>query len=388
MSEELENKEHDENEISVQENPFAVDENVVKSKAEEELTFNLPPPKGKDEDVNHLVTIREGYRKSGTIAIRPYIDSKKENMGLEKNNMVVFPGTFQMEDMAAIEFRGKTKYINGLDEFSDSIRQLPNGEGKDAKIRQIRTIVAQLEREKAYNNIDVDDADFWSKVIMFRPDNKDVWGKMSRKCGNSPIFLDPVGKIEDLLTIIAIENGGFPGIAKSHEDARVSIKDKKWYLDKQTDTINTRTSSSKNKNKALGLLDELSEEHPRKLFYISKIIETNSLLYTFGTLPNQIYDNMDRYISGKGTEKEVKKAALTFLDYGNRPLGELKIRSAIKDCTFLKFIVTKGDQMIYKNDDNTLLGRNMSEVYEYLINPVNEDVLYAVVERAKQHWNK
>ena len=351
------------------------------------LNFDLKPAETPEDEAETLDSIRSSYKRAGTIAIKPYINKKIKNMGLEVHGMVVFPGTFQMEDMAALEFRGKTKYLNGLDEFAPSIQKMEAGEAKEAKVRKIRTIVAQLEREKAYNNVDIDDPKFWTKVTTFRPDNKDVWGKMSRKCGNNPIFLD-VTKVDDLLTIIAIENGGFPGIAKSYDDARGALRPVKWYLDKQTDTVTSRTGSSRIKNKALAILEELYDENPRKLFFIAKLVDNGSLLYNYGTLNTLIYDNMDSFISGEGVEREVKKASQMFIDHSEMNIGQLKLKAAIKDAGFIKYIVTKGDQMIYTQHDGILLGRNLSEVYEYLNDPVNEKVRNGLVDRIEGHWKK
>ena len=100
------------------------------------------------EDVDILENLKDDYRRAGTIAIRPYVNSNKENMGLENYGYVVFPGTHQMEDMACVMFRGKLRYLNGLDEFAASVQGIDDKEKRAAKILQIRTIVSQLERRK------------------------------------------------------------------------------------------------------------------------------------------------------------------------------------------------------------------------------------------------
>jgi len=338
--------------------------------------------------IDVLEEMKDTYRDVGTIAVRPYVNANKENMGLEKYNYVLFPGTYQMEDMACVVFRGKMRYLNGLDEFASSVQAISNKERKAAKILQIRTIVAQLEDEKTFNHISVDDKDFWNKVETFRPDNSEIWGNMSLKCSNEPLFLDPIKNTEHLLTLLAIENGGYPGIAKSFEDAKTGPRDKKWYLDKQSDTVGTRTTSSKVKNQALSVLEELSEENPRKLLFIAKLTDANSMQYNYGTLSSVIYDNMDMFITGQGAESNIKRSANLFLSYSEMGMGELKIRSLIKDASFYKDIITKGDGLIYTKSDNTMLGRNTSEVYEYLVNPLNESVLDALMLKVETTWKK
>ncbi len=369
-----------------------IDKNKKEKKAtvidESKLPRNLIGEIEVEESEDLLEVLKDTFRGVGTIAIRPYVNASKENMGLEKYNYVLFPGTHQMEDMACVTFRGKLRYLNGLDEYAASVQGIDNREKREAKALQIRTIVAQLELEKTFNRIDVNDTDFWNKVHTFRPDNGEIWGSMSLKCSNDPVFLDPIKNTDHLLTLLAIENGGYPGIAKSFEDAKSGARDKKWYLDKQSDTVGTRATSSKIKNQALGVLEELSEENPRKLLFIAKMTEANSVQYHYGTLPSVVYDNMDSFITGKSSEQVIKHAAGLFLSYSEMSLRELKIRSLIKDATFYKYMITKGDGLIYTKSDNTMLGRNTSEVYEYLVNPLNERVLDSLLLKIEATWKK
>ena len=72
----------------------------------------------------------------GKISIKPYTDPNAENMGLEKYNYVVFPNTFQIETLAAIEVNGKTRYLNGLNEFAPEIKAIKDPEKKAAKIKK------------------------------------------------------------------------------------------------------------------------------------------------------------------------------------------------------------------------------------------------------------
>ena len=338
--------------------------------------------------VDVMEELKSRYQGVGSIAIRPYVNANKENMGLEKYNYVVFPGTHQMEDMACVVFRGKLRYLNGLDEYSASVQAIKDPERKAAKIKEIRTIVARLEAEKTFNYIDVNDKDFWNKVETFRPDNGEVWGNMSQKCNNDPLFLDPVNNTEHLLTVLAIENGGYPGIAKSFEDAKSGARDKKWYLDKQSDTVGKRASSSKLKNKALGIMNHMAEENPRKLLFVAKLVDPNSMQYHYSTLASIIYDEMDDYITGKSSESNIKNASNLFMSYASMGQKELKIRAAIKDASFYKYIITKGDGMIYAKSNNTMLGRNTSEVYEYLNNPLNEKTLDELLSKVEKTWTK
>jgi len=335
-----------------------------------------------------LEDLKEKYSKLGSIAIRPYCDRTKPNMGLEEYGFVVFPGTHQEEEMACITYRGKLRYLNGLDEYAPEVKslKLEDPEAYEARVKQIRTIIAELELEKTYNKIDPSDDDFWQKVQTFRPDNKDIWSSIKVKCNNDPIFLSPKTNTDHLLLILSIECGGFPLIGKSLEDCKAGSKQKKWYLDKQSDTVSVNVSISKVKNKALAMLDELAEDNPRKLFYAAKLVDNNSMQYRNTTLQSVIYDNMDMFITGQGVEPKIKTAATRFLKFANMSMQELKIKAVIKDALFYKIIISKGDGMIHYPKGNIMLGKNVDEVYEKLNNPGHEDLLDQIHDSVEETW--
>jgi hypothetical protein len=331
--------------------------------------------------------IKARFKTAGRISVRPYCDPKKENMGLETYNMVVFPGTAQREPMACIEQNGRIRYLNGLDESAPEIKSIADIEKQKAKIREIRSIVAMLEFEKHYNTIDIDDPDFWNKVQTYKPNNTELWGTITMEVANDVIFLDPANKTEDLLKVLAIEAGGFPIIAKSKEDCSSGTHKRKWYLDRQIDTAVNKASVSKLKNKAISELDHIANEMPRKLFYIAKLLSTVSTQYKNSTINDVIYDYLDEYINGNDNETSIKKAAQQFLDYASLEMQELKVRAMVRDATFYKFIIQKGDGLLYYTKDNVMVGRNSAEVYEYLINPLNESILVKLQDQVEQTWS-
>lgn len=335
-----------------------------------------------------LKELKEKYGKVGQIAIRPYCDQTIQNMGLETYGYVLFPGTYQMEEMACVTYRGQLRYLNGLDEFAPEVKALKQDskEAYEAKVKNIRSIVSELELEKTYNKVEIDDKDFWSKVETFRPDNKEVWSDIKVKCNNDPIFLNPITNTDHLLLILSIESGGFPLIGKSLEDCKSGTRPRKWYLDKQSDTVGTNVSVSRIKNKALAMLDELSEDNPRKLFYVAKLVDNNSMQYRNSTLQSVIYDNMDSYITGEGAEPKIKKAAERFLMHANKDMQESKIKAIIKDATFYKFIQSKADGLLHYPKGNIILGKNIEEVYEKLNNPGHVDLLEQIQEEVESTW--
>ena len=324
---------------------------------------------------------------AGKISIKPYCDPTIENMGLEKYNYVVFPKTQQVEPLAAVEQNGKLRYINGLNEFAPEIKQITDKEKREAAIKEIREIIVNLERDRAFNtSLKVEDEDFWEKVELFKPDNSATWSKVFLRLGNDEIFLDPVNNLDHLIIIKAIEAGGFSLVASSFEECK--RQKKKWYLDRQIDTIATKTSVTKLRNKALAILQDLSEENPRKLFYVAKNIDGGAIQFTNRTLPDVIYDSLDRYIQGLSFDADKKRCAKTFIDTCELSSDVLKVKAIIKDAVFYKYIIAKSDNIFYEAATNNVLGRNVSEVLENLLNPANDDILDRLMGNVESLWSK
>ena len=335
------------------------------------------------------VTMVEKYpqNKKSSIAIRPFFDPSMSNMGLEKYGLSLFDGAFHEEQLACLEINGIKRYLTGLNEFSPDIKQLPPDEA-ESKIRQIRMIVSQLEKELAANIVDPKDENFWNKVRLLKPDNDDFWSRIKIVCGNEPVFLEPDKDPYDLIKLYAIEAGGFSIVAKSFEEARRMPTPPKFYLDKLEETVSTKTEVKKLRNKALAELQKLFDKNTNKLFYIAKVVDINSTQYKKSTPNDILYDNMDKYINGETVETNKKKTAERFLEVVDLDMETLKLRAMVKDATYHKIIATRGDGFIYHMQSGTMLGKTPSDVVEYLKNPLNEQVLIDVQGKVEKTWNK
>ena len=187
---------------------------------------------------------------------------------------------------------------------------------------------------------------------------------------------------------MAIEAGGFDLIAKSWEDARSKAKPPKFYLDKEVDTVSTRTEYKKLRNKATSILDKLFGKNPKKLMYIAKILDGSSTQYKNSTPPDTIYDNLDEFIQGNGVEGNKNRAAEHFISSTELDMETLKLKALVRDASFYKFIVNKPDGMIYHAKQSAMLGRNVSDVVEFLKNPLNEDILADLMAQVEKYWNQ
>jgi hypothetical protein len=330
-----------------------------------------------------MVETRDTKRSS--ISIRPYFDKSVSNMGLEDYGLSLFDGALHTEQLACIERNGVIQYITGLNEFAPEIKLLPL-EQREAKIREIRLAVAELERDLAANVIEIESPTFWNDVKLLRPDNSEFWNKIFISCGNEPVFLDPKDPF-DRIKLYALEAGGFSIVARSYDEARSKAIPPKFYLDKTQETAGAKTEVKKLKNKALAELQKLFDKNSTKLFYIAKAVDVASVQYKKHTPNDVIYDNMDRHINGEGTEGNKERAAQGFLDAAAMDMETLKIKAIVKDSIYFKYIINKSDGHIYHVQSGAMLGRNTFDVIEYLKNPLNEDILKDLNSKVEKLWN-
>lgn len=324
-------------------------------------------------------------RRTNTIAIRPYVDASKSNMGLEKYNIALFPGVSHAEPLACLESNGIRRYITGLNEFAPELAKLPIEE-KEAAILDIRKTVSKLEMELGSNMVDIADPEFWNKIKLLSPANHTFWNEIELLMSNDPVFLNPEDPM-DIIKLRAIEAGGFSMVAKNLDVARKGIKEYRFYLDKYEETSTIRTEVKKIRNKALAELQKLFEKNSNKLFLVCKVIDANPTQYRKSTPLDVMYDNMDKYINGEGMETDKRKTAIKFLEVSMLDMETLKIRSMIKDATFYKVLALRGDGFIYHISSGTMMGKNPSEIVEFLKNPLHEDILSQVTKTVEGYWN-
>lgn len=316
--------------------------------------------------------------KDDAISIRPYFNPDIENMGLEKYEMALHEGVKHTETVTCLERNGIRRYVTGLNEFSPDVKKLSPAVKKE-RIKEIREVVSQLEKELATNIIDTKDPEFWSKVKVVRPDNDEFWEKVNVSLGNNPVFLDPKTDPYDLLKLYAIRAGGFSLVAPSLEAAKLNGK-YKFYLDERKETIQERTKVSKIRNKALGILSDVYDTDKTKLLYITKLLDFNSTQYTESTPIDVLYEVMDSYINGNGAEKSKQKAAKTFIKSSNVKLKDLTLQVMVKDLLAANVFTTKSDGYIYHRDTNAKVSTTKEGVVEYLKNPKNDEILKSTKE--------
>jgi len=333
-------------------------------------------------------TIVEKYQqnKSRSIAIRPFFNPDKQNMGLENYGMSLYDGVFHEETLACLEINGVKRYVTGLNEFAPEVKLLPPGE-RELKVKEIRKVVSQLEKELAANVVDPEDKDFWNKLSLLKPNNDSFWSRISIRCGNDPVFLDPKKDPYDLIKLHAIKAGGFSIVAKSLKEAKKSNPTPKFYLDTVEESIATRTEYTKLRNKALVALEGMYNKNNTKLLYVAKVVDVDSTQYTKNTPVDILYENMDEFINGNGTESNKKKSAESFIKASNLTMKDLKIEALVKDCLFYRFILKKGNGWIETIDSGIKLGKIKEEVVSFLKQPDQAEVVQSLLKKVEPYWN-
>ena len=334
-------------------------------------------------------TIVEKYQqsKNQTISIRPFFNAERENMGLQNYGMALHDGVWHQETLACLELNGVKRFVTGLNEFAPDVKMLPPGD-KEIKIKEIRKVVSQLEKDLAANVVEPEDKDFWNKLTLLSPNNEKFWSRIELRCGNDPLFLDPVKDPYDLIRIYAINAGGFSIVAKSLKHAKKSNNKFKFYLDQLEETISTRTEYAKIRNKALVQLEAMYNKNITKLMYVAKCVDIESTQYSKSTPNDILYENMDLFINGEGTETNKKKASEKFLKTSKMSMKDLKIFALVKDALYYRFITRKQNGWIETLDTSVKLGKSPTEVVAFLKNPENEDTYSHIFGKIEQYWNQ
>jgi hypothetical protein len=314
----------------------------------------------------------------------PYLDGKSSNFGLAEYKEVIAPTAVRTEYLACLEVNGVPRYLTGLDEYAPEVQRIEDKKKKDAVIKEIREKVAFLERALIANPIDIKDEKFWEKVKVVHPTNYKFWEGIYIAVSNEPLFLD-YDDPNQLILLCAIKAGGFSDIASSFDDARMSPISPKFYLDEETSTAMAKNEVTRLKNKAKASLEDLMAAGGKKLFFVTKNIDSNSYRYTNATSSDVMYAFLDEYIDGKG-QFNAKQASINFNKALEMSQEDLMLRAVIADASFHKIINRKADQRLYHHKSDTMVGGNVEDVVEYLKNPLNSKVADQLIKEVELRW--
>lgn len=308
--------------------------------------------------------------KFAKISIESYVDPNIPNNGLEKYGYATYPDTELTEYITIDEFK---RAITGLDPDALSISQIEDEEERQAKIDEIKEIVARLEKVLGKGKLDATNLDYWRTFIL--------------KVTDGQRYLD-LRKPNDEIIYHAIKAGGFTEIAKSYEEARNSNVFYKFYLKREEEEAAVKTQNKKVIAKAKGILVDLVEEDTVKLFLVSKNLLSPSKEYKRSTVPDIIFNDLEAFVEGTIVKTNKSETPKQFLDTVKLDKETLTLQAYVNDALYHRIIVQEpSDNYFYNRETTTRYGKNVKEVLNFLKNPINQSELDNVSERVEKKWN-
>lgn len=347
--------------------------------------------------------------KMAKFSVKPFKDGGDDGTGFKKYGMVIHDNTcHRSTPLCRVDGRIKT-YTTGLNEDAPEVQDLPI-EKREAKIKAIRQLVARAEREIAGNyninpedpNIEKDNS-FWIKVTTFKSvvpdifDNKGIrqltyWDTLELKLENKGLIFDE-NNIKDLVMMSVIEAGGFPMVAASYKEALENPRSAqiKFYYDRKSNTAEVKTSEKRVRDEAGAKLLALYEKDSNKLFYITKLLSTQSGYIKTGknaTPLDIMYDECSSYIDALVPEVNSKEeGSKKFLEFYKMKLDELIARTCIKDGLIYGKLMYKEGNLTH-TFNHTILGKNAEDGVLYMLSPANDKFFEELKQALTFEWSK
>lgn len=336
---------------------------------------------------------RKEESKAGFYYIRPYMRPGVANMGLELHDLILHEGTYQVEQLTCIETMpgsGVLRYVTGLDEEAPEIRRMEKTAQATARL-QIRTNVAIIEKALTGNVLDVEDKEFWNKVVHLKPGNSKFWNTVRVTVDNFSKGLDSSDPM-DLLVICAIRAGGFSLIHKSKQEAESVSKPSKYYLDEAMETAVFDIAPVVLRNEAISILQTLKDKHPAKMALIAvaiRVTRNQTAFYNKNTPQETIYLDLDQFIHGQTDfEKAGYKASGEFIKFHKMENAALNSYVVTMDALARKSIIQKEDKEFYLLTDDTAMGKTKEDVLAFVENPANGSIAKKLLEMYQERWNR
>lgn len=323
-------------------------------------------------------------REKGLISIKPYVDKNSSvGMGLQDIGMVIFPGSEHVDRMFYKMIGNKRQYVTGLNDLDPDVLKIEDEKEREAKVKEIRETVALVEEMVTGVKVDPKNNDFWGKITVLNPSNKDFFSEIVLKLNNDdmPLFVDDEFLVRDLVIYNSILAGGFYEVAPNLNKAK--DQNKRWYLSVERDMEDIEISTKRVVNQATLALEQLIDKDNLEIIYTAKALCTDAAKYSVNSANiNACYNILNDYIQGKKDEADSYKAATKFKQLCLLEPEEVLIRAMVRDAIALRmFKVT--DQNIVIGETNKFVGATLEEVYNYFSNPLNQEDLNFILEKLK-----
>lgn len=308
-----------------------------------------------------------------TVIIKPYIDKEKDSIGLSELNLNAFPRTSTITEIPVIY----GKYLTGFDVNAFYLDKLDD----KAKEKEKKAIQAKVK-------------DFNSKYPYFAVDDVEVVKLPNGDYKANPFYRDMLLELKAELTVlnsddpedqIKIEivkinakyNPDFD-VAPDLITARESNRSYKFYIANADRDVDQEVTKKKEMNKAISLLDDVSEnDKERFLLIIKYLLPANKGLNLESG--NRLYKRADDYINGIVDGEKVKGGDTfyrNFIKTCDADRNELFNKVLIKYAIMTNVIRNNGKTKEFEfTKTHQELGKTPEDIFRYLTNPKNMDLL-------------
>jgi len=271
-----------------------------------------------------------------------------------------------------------TRYVTGFeyDEvyYDDSIPT----EFKESYQKDVRTARKWLERR--FGSLDAERVEFWSK-------RKLVVDNLEKEYDTD--------KDDDLILYYNILGGGYPEIAKSHEDAEKY--NKQLYLSVAQEEAMRKTSHRRNLRQAKSLLQDVYDKWTIEdtLYLCYYLTPKGQHGYTKNTSKDLIVGTIEDYVDGLDTATEKSLRPISFIDTIKAfkiPAEKDKIRveGLFNAASYYSYIVYNSKEKTFLNRTTGFpYGSLKKDAVDKLLNPVNSEELSWLKKKVEQEkWVK
>lgn len=317
-----------------------------------------------------------------TMIIKPYIDRDKDTIGLSELNLNSFPRTSTTTEVPIVY----GKYLTGFDPNVFYLDKLD----EKTKEKEKKAIQAKIK-------------DFNSKYPYFKVDEVVVERKPDGTLVANPFYRDMLLEIKAEMTVLnsddpedqvkmeiiktnAKYNPDFD-IAPDLATARESNKNYKFYISNADRDVDQEVTKKKEMNKAISLLDDLSEnDKDRFLLILKYLLPANKGLNSESS--NRLYKRADDYINGIVDGEKVKNGDLFYKNFiktteidREELFAKVLIKYAIMTNVIRNNSKTKEFEYTKTHQD---LGKTPEDIYRYITSPKNMDLFNEIKNEVQQ----
>jgi hypothetical protein len=336
-----------------------------------------------EESYSSMLLIKKTKRNMAIMIIKPYIDKEKDSIGLSDLGLNSFPKTATVTEIPIIF----GKFLTGFDPnafYLDTFDEKTKEKEKKAIINKIKDFdlkfphfrVGDVEVKTNHQGEHVNLNSFYADLFL------ELKAEMTILNSESPI--DQV-KMEIIKTN-AKYNPNFE-VAPDLHTARESNRKYKYYISNADRDVDQEVTKKKEMNKAISILDNLSENDKEGFLLIIKyLLPANKGLNTESN--NRLYKRGDDYINGIIDGDKAKGGDVfykNFIKASEIDREELFTKVLIKYAIMTNVIRINNNTKEWEySKTHQELGKTPEDIYRIISLPKNMDLLKEIKTDTEQ----